>query len=303
MSDSRPLVTIITNTKNRANLLVDCIKSIQRQTYRNYEHIIADGGTDGTEEVVAGLSKDDTHIRYIKVPSGGVIAQTKEAFKISKGEFITFLDDDDEYLPCKIERQIELITSLPEDYGFIYGSMSYYDYRTKAFLYSHDAGPEGGNLLETALVEPVICGTPTLMFRREVFKSLGGTWIGGIGNDMSDWALVCKALKAGWKVGALKESNIKVYINHNSVRMSDIQKTKNEAEKYTLFHSYFLNEYADVFRKNPKLSIYHLDNLFCFNMLAGHRAEGFRVWKRLLKVRPDFRTLALLPYYIFKSFR
>ena len=95
MDKKLPLVTIITNTKNRARLISRCIESIQNQTYQNYEHIVADGGTDNTKKIVE--SYNDPHIIYISIPEGGPVAQTKEAFKLSKGEFITFLDDDDEY--------------------------------------------------------------------------------------------------------------------------------------------------------------------------------------------------------------
>ena len=91
---NQPLVTIITNTKNRANLISRCIESIQKQTYQNYEHILADGGTDNTKQVVEVYN--DLHIKYISVPVGGPVTQTREAFKISKGDFVTFLDDDDE---------------------------------------------------------------------------------------------------------------------------------------------------------------------------------------------------------------
>ena len=93
MRSDQPLVTILTDTKNRASLISRCIESIQKQTYQNYEHIIADGGSDNTEEIVR--SYNDPRIKYVKVPTGGPVAQTKIAFEMSKGEFITFLDDDD----------------------------------------------------------------------------------------------------------------------------------------------------------------------------------------------------------------
>ena len=175
-----PLITIITNTKNRAGLISRCIESIQKQTYQNYEHIIADGGSDNTEDIVK--SYNDSKIKYIRVPEGGPVVQTSEAFKLSKGEFITFLDDDDEYLPEKLEKQLELIQSLPSDYGFIYGTMSYYDYENDEYLYDHKAEVGGGvELLPLAISQPIVCGTPTFMFKRHVFASIGGTWISGIG--------------------------------------------------------------------------------------------------------------------------
>jgi len=296
----QPLVTILTNTKDRCSLIPRCIESIRAQTYQNYEHIIADGGSDDTEKIVA--SYNDPRIKYIKVPTGGIIAQTKKAFEISRGQYITFLDDDDEYCPEKISKQVELITSLPEEYGMIYGSMTYYDHNTNEIIGEHTAELEGGDLLDIAVANPIICGTPTLMFRREVFESLGGTWIPNIGNEFSDWAFVCKALKMGWKIGALRESYLKIYVNHGSTRMSDPSQTIAHAEKYILFHNYFLNEYRDIFRRNPKSAKLHLEYLFCFNMLARHRLQAFKCWLRLIRANFSFRSIALLPYYLYKSF-
>ena len=61
-----PLVSIITITLNRADLIHRCIESIQKQTYSNFEHIIVDGNsTDNTEEVVK--SYKDPRIKYIKL--------------------------------------------------------------------------------------------------------------------------------------------------------------------------------------------------------------------------------------------
>ena len=299
MEREQVLVTIITNTKNRANLISRCIESIQKQTYQNYEHIIADGGTDNTKEIVS--TYNDPHIKYISVPDGGPIAQTREAFLLSKGDFITFLDDDDEYLPEKIEKQVELITSLSNEYGFIYGAMSYYDNNTKKYLYDHSALIEGGKeILPIAISKATICGTPTLMFRRNVFESIGGTWISGIGNEMSDWALGCKALKQGWKVAALKESYLKIYINHQSVRMSDPHFYQDCYEKYIKFHSYFLSEYADVIKMHPKSAVIHYESLIHNYISVGKIRKALNYWGKLISVNFNFRSLLLFPYCILK---
>ena len=96
-----PKVSILTITYNRADLIHRCIESVQSQTFQDYEHIIADGGSsDNTEEVV--LSYNDPHIKYIKLQNKGPEFQMREAFKLSTGQYITFLDDDDEYLPDKL---------------------------------------------------------------------------------------------------------------------------------------------------------------------------------------------------------
>lgn len=300
MDKKLPLVTIITNTKNRARLISRCIESIQNQTYQNYEHIVADGGTDNTKKIVE--SYNDPHIIYISIPEGGPVAQTKEAFKLSKGEFITFLDDDDEYTPEKLEKQLDLIQSLSDDYGFIYGAMTYYDNNTKEQLNIHGAEIEGGSeILPIAISKPTICGTPTFMFRRKAFESIGGTWIFGIGNDMSDWALGCRALKQGWKVAALKESYLRIYVNHQATRMSDADFYKDNSQRYIKFHNHFLSEYADIIAKNPKVGTFHYDNLVHFYVAAGRTGDAFKTWYKLIKTRPNFRSLVSFPYYFFRQ--
>ena len=295
--DKQPLITILTDTKNRAGFISRCIESIQKQTYQNYEHIIADGGSDNTEEVV--MAYNDPHIKYVKVPVGGPVAQTATSFAMSKGEFITFLDDDDEYLPEKLEKQLELMLSLPDEYCFIYGSMSYYDNESKPYLYDHPAIIGGGvDLLKEAISKPLVCGTPTFMFRRKVFEAIGGTWIAGIGNERSDWALGCFALKKGYKVAPLHESYIKVYINHQAQRMSDAGFYKDSAARYKLFHKYFLREYADIIKLYPKSAVTHYESLLVCSINLNEFGEALKWWWLLIKAKLSFRTLASLPYYL-----
>lgn len=300
MDERYPLITILTDTKNRSSLISRCIESIQRQTYQNYEHIIADGGDDDTEEVVK--SYNDPRIKYVKVPVGGPYVQTKTAFGMSSGDYITFLDDDDEYMPEKLEKQLELMLSLPLEYGFIYGSMSYYDNDSQKYLYDHKATYEGGSeLLPIAVSGSYVCGTPSFMFRRDVFESIGATWIPGIGNERSDWALACKALKEGWKVAALKDSYLRIYVNHSAVRMSDDKFYEDHCKRYVKFHNYFLTEYADVFKEHPLSAVLHYECLMYYNILLGEDKVARDIWFKLIKTRFNIRSISLFPYYKFRK--
>lgn len=298
MRSDQPLVTILTDTKNRASLISRCIESIQKQTYQNYEHIIADGGSDNTEEIVR--SYNDPRIKYVKVPTGGPVAQTKIAFEMSKGEFITFLDDDDEYLPNKLEKQLELMLSLSEEYGFIYGAMSYYDFNTGEYLYDHKAELEGGKeILPIAISGAFVCGTPTFMFRREVFQSIGGTWVASIGNERSDWALGCKVLMNGWKVAPLKESYLRINVNHNAVRLSNENFYRDSSERYIKFHNYFLREYSEIIKEYPKSGVIHYEGLIYNYIRVSRFSDALKAWKKLICARTNLRSFLLLPYYAF----
>lgn len=97
--NNEPLVTVYMPTHNRIELLQRAIKSVIEQSYKNWELIIVDdGSSDGTYNFLCDLSKNDNRIRCIRheVPLGACRARNS-ALKIAKGEFITGLDDDDEF--------------------------------------------------------------------------------------------------------------------------------------------------------------------------------------------------------------
>jgi glycosyltransferase involved in cell wall biosynthesis len=103
---SSPLVTVITPTFNRAYILPTAIKSVLDQTYKNFEYIIVDdGSTDNTEEVVGKIN--DKRIIYIKNNrSKGPSGARNTGLDIAKGEWVTYIDDDDQWYPKLLEVMI-----------------------------------------------------------------------------------------------------------------------------------------------------------------------------------------------------
>jgi|APLak6261660231_1056022.scaffolds.fasta_scaffold10261_1 glycosyltransferase involved in cell wall biosynthesis len=105
MSD--PLVSIIMPVYNGERYISKAIESVLSQTYQNFELIIVnDGSTDNSKAVIDTYLKDP-RIRYIEQHNAGVAAARNTAIKKSQGELIGFLDQDDLWLPEKIENQIQ----------------------------------------------------------------------------------------------------------------------------------------------------------------------------------------------------
>ncbi len=104
-----PLVSVILPTHNRSMFLNRAIESVLKQTYKNWELIIVDdASTDGTEELFKDISLQDERIQYHKLEkNGGACIARNMGIRLSKGEYITFLDSDDEYFPKKIELQVQ----------------------------------------------------------------------------------------------------------------------------------------------------------------------------------------------------
>lgn len=258
----RPLVSVITVTRNRAKLLGRCIDSVLGQTYKNLEHIIIDGASDdNTDDIIA--SYHDDRLRYIKLESNWPIVKTvHHGVSVAKGAYITFLDSDDEYLPDKIEKQIALIETLPEDYGMVYCWMTYLDSsKNDAIIRVHDTKLRGFVPVE-AVEKPTISGTPTFLFRKEAFIESGG-W-----NEENpiptDWELGARFCQK-WKVDYVPESLVNVYVNHVYERVSThMRYDKAFFGKRIAMHEYFLKEFKDTFDKRFGSRWYHYKFLAFF---------------------------------------
>ena len=112
----RPLVSVIIPTRNRAGLLLRALESARGQDYDDLQIIVVDDASgDGTREALAALRRKDERITYFSNPRplGGMGARNAGIMN-AKGEYVSFLDDDDEWLPSKVSRQVGFLEENPE---------------------------------------------------------------------------------------------------------------------------------------------------------------------------------------------
>ncbi len=107
-----PLVSIVIPAYNRAEWLSKSIGSVVSQTYLNWELIVwDDGSSDNTEEVVNSFNDDRIH--YFKHANQGVSFARNRAVEKSRGEYIAFLDSDDQWEVGKLSRQVDVMERYP----------------------------------------------------------------------------------------------------------------------------------------------------------------------------------------------
>lgn len=108
------LVTIITPTYNRGHLLERAINSVLTQTYKNWELLVVDdASTDNTADVMSQFT--DERIRYIHYGVNGGNAKARNVgVKNAKGDYIAFVDSDDEYHPTYLDKAIKLLHFSPD---------------------------------------------------------------------------------------------------------------------------------------------------------------------------------------------
>jgi glycosyltransferase involved in cell wall biosynthesis len=128
----RPKVSIITPSYNQGEFIEDTILSIKGQTYRNFEHIVVDGGsTDNTLDILRKYA-GTYDLSWSSEPDEGMYQAINKGLKKAKGDILCYLNTDDLYLPWTLEavagysaknKQVDLlygdIINLDDDKGTI----------------------------------------------------------------------------------------------------------------------------------------------------------------------------------------
>jgi len=167
------LISVIIPTYNRANLISRAITSVINQTFNDYEIIVVDdNSTDNTEELVK--TKFKNKVIYFKHDINlGPAAARNTGIKNSTGEYIAFLDSDDEWLPTKLEKQLNAFLNLSPDYGLIYvRSLIDRNGKLVPYLPFEWLPKKEGDLFESLLRLNFI-DTPAVMIKRTVFEEVG----------------------------------------------------------------------------------------------------------------------------------
>lgn len=177
--EDKHLVSVIIPTYKRPDFLDRAIDSVLSQTYKNIEIIVVDDNnpdTEGRKRTEAKMAKyaDDPRVHYIKheYNKNGSAARNT-GVRASKGDFVAFLDDDDRYLPKKIESQVNKLLSLPSEWGFCYNQ--YYTQKGDGPLIPVDEHREG-DLYLISLKHAGFCINvgSNAMVRREAFEAVNG---------------------------------------------------------------------------------------------------------------------------------
>ena len=112
-----PMVSVVTPTYNRVDLLTRTIRSVLAQEFTDFEYIIVDdASTDGTESVVESFARSDPRIRYFRLPknSGHCAAPKNHGVRHALGKYVAFVDSDDLWLPEKLSFQIAHMERHPQ---------------------------------------------------------------------------------------------------------------------------------------------------------------------------------------------
>lgn len=172
---NKGLVSIITPVYNGQDFLDRSIKSVLAQTYENWELLLIDDGSSDNSVQIIKYYLEDNRIKLLRNESNSGIPTTRnKGIENSTGEFIALLDQDDEWLPHKLEKQVNRFLEIDDSFGLIYSNV---EVRTDQGILADqkkEIEPEVSiqSNLELMLSRNLIT-SPTAMVKRKALEEVG----------------------------------------------------------------------------------------------------------------------------------
>lgn len=166
---SAPAVSVVIPTRNRRELLARALASVRGQTFSDFEILVVDdASTDSTPEYVQQLATEDPRVRVIRnaAPAGPAAARNR-GVDAARGEWLAFLDDDDEWLP----RRLELQLAQAADADVVYSSFLFVDAEGREHVYGEDV--TASDVLRR-LARGNVIGNSTVLVRTTMLQAHGG---------------------------------------------------------------------------------------------------------------------------------
>ncbi len=191
MSVTAPRVSVVIIFLNGERYLDEAIASVVAQSFHDWELILVDDGSTDASTAIAltWVERDPSRIRYLDHDghaNRGMSASRNAGLRLTRGEFVAFLDADDVWLPHKLARQVDIMAAPPGP-DMVYGATEYwYSWTGAAVDLAHDHVPELGVVADTrypartltSLLHPLGSGTAPcpsdLMVRRDFANRIGG---------------------------------------------------------------------------------------------------------------------------------
>lgn len=259
MTSICPPVSVNITTYNRAHLLERCIGSVLKQTYQNLEIVIVDDcSVDNTSEVVHKYQKTDNRIKYIRHEYNKKLPSARNtAWKNSSGEYIAFMDDDDEWIDKdKIRKQVDIFENACDDkLAIVCTSVRLYSDR-ETFVDKIILKPK--KLKNIILSRNGIIYTPTVMTKKIIIEKVGGFDVNLSRGVDSDFYRMC-IVRFGYDVYFMIDVTTGVH-EYGDDRITP-QKSKASLIKTRDANAYLVKKYLKYYFLHPKPFLVRMKNI------------------------------------------
>jgi len=274
-----PKVSVIIATYNCADFVVQAIRSVLQQTFRDFEILVVDDGS--TDDTAARLKQFDDKIRYFYQANAGPATAHNLALSHANGQYIAFLNSDDLWAPEKLELQTAYLDAHPW-VGLVHTNFHVIDEDGNPFRLN--VGEQKANLRGNCLLQLIRTSLliSTVMVRREWLFSIGllDAWA-----DPSDRDMYIRLLAAGCSFEYIPTPLMLYRIRRGSITQTSLWRIL-EGQVYT-FQKYLARLKRSDVKASPqvtKLVERELDEVK-FKLSRHYRIKGQR-WDAISMLLP-----------------
>jgi len=261
-----PTVSVIIPAYNAEAFLARAIRSVEAQTFRDFEIVVVDdGSTDGTAEVARSFDS----MRYVRGAHLGEAGARNRGLEEAAGELVAFVDADDEWLPQKLARQVPFMEKLGSSFSY---TDSYVVRDGNRVRYSTLARPHQGEILAPLIedwLDQAFLLPTEVMASRALLQGAGGFETGLPTPGHVDYGLWLKLAIQGTRFDYLDEPLALWYRGHESVSSNAVEMV----ERYRVALRYFSSTYdfPPEARQRIARSLARSDTTLAVELLKAHR--------------------------------
>jgi len=293
MNEEEKLISIIIPTYGRPDYLIRAIKSVQNQSYKNIEIIIVDDNGKGsknqlkTQYKMKNYIEKDIKLNYIvhdKNLNGSAARNT--GLKHSNGEYICFLDDDDEFLTDKLKKQYQKLEKLDSEWVACYTGHSRVFNNNQKENYEYSPTKEGDILYQILTFKIDHVSGSSLMVKKDTLIKING-WNTRLDRHQ-DYEFIAKIADQG-KIAVISEPQVIIHVHSGSNREKKFKKIEYTRLKYLES----IQSYIDNLRLNEKRTVLYLNYYWLLKKAIQHKKID-KIFHYYKKCRKPFITLKML---------
>lgn len=297
------MISVIVPVYNKEHYILNCIKSVINQTYKNIEIlIIDDGSTDNSFEIIKNIN--DERIKYFTQENSGVSCARNKGIEISMGDYISFLDADDEWDIHFLEEMINKIENSNACYcGHVVK-------REKSVFEPYFEYKEG-NILTEYIYNRCTPNTNSWLIKKDfiinnkIFFNSNKKW----GEDMLFFIniiLLCDEVKAVSKRLSIYNIDISNSLSENSInKINEDINWMNDAKKYIKMYG---KSKKIIYHGIKAFDSYRIPAAIIYRIYQNRNIKSSKDLKKIMIANKQYlrkirftngiRSIKLLVYYI-----
>lgn len=277
------ILAAITTCRRKPEMVERAIKSVLAQTYKDWYLVVVDDSPnnyeyrDSVRKMIEGYG-----IKYIQHDKNYGVCRARNTalnFAYASGEydFIAYLDDDDEWLPEKLEKSIARFSECNQNTAVVYSGY-YLCYCKRGTITTQPSGCHNGNIYDTLMFSNIVGFSSLTMIRTQYLHEVGG--FDELQEANEDYELWIRLAKHGYEFACINEPLLKYH-------MHDGERIFRSAARRLSGMEIIINKNKEYYANHKYPYWRHLLTMSVQSRQAGNTLKALRYWCKAISLQPQ----------------